>query len=172
MSLDYYDSPTFLGQKDKYLLGLSLPELMVAMAIGGGWFFVMLFVPLGMMFRLLLSLPLTGVSMLIMFVRISGLSIPAYLILSLVRVFRRPSYEETSQFILEGQPAWLELQRQNLERGSGLSWLLGRGRRAAASMPEAQKAELKAEVDRQVTDAAVAAEGWARDAIRILARGK
>ena len=110
--------------------------------------------------------------MIIMFVRISGLSIPAYLILSLVRVFRRPSYEETSQFILEGQPAWLELQRQNLERGSRLSRLLGRGRRAAASMPEAQKAELKAEVDRQVTDAAVAAEGWARDAIRILARGK
>ena len=77
MNLDYYDSPTFLGQKDKYLLGLSLPELMVAMAIGGGWFFVMLLVPLGMMFRLLLSSPLTGMSMLLLFVRISGLSIPA-----------------------------------------------------------------------------------------------
>ena len=171
MNIDYYDSPTFLGQKDKYLLGLSLPELMVAMAIGGGWFFVMLFVPLGMMFRLLLSLPLTGVSMLILFVRISGLSIPAYLLLSLVRLFRRPSYEDTSQFILEGQPAWLQIQQQNLEKGSGFLRLLGRGRRAA-SIPEVQKAELKAEVDRQVNDAAVAAEGWARDAIRILARGK
>ena len=39
MSLGSYDSPTFLGQKDKYMLGLSLPELMVSMGIGAFWFF-------------------------------------------------------------------------------------------------------------------------------------
>ena len=36
MEMGSYDSPTFLGQRDKYLMGLSLPQLMVAAVCGGG----------------------------------------------------------------------------------------------------------------------------------------
>ena len=42
MDMGSYDSPTFLGQKDKYLMGLSLPQLMVAAVVGVFWFLVSL----------------------------------------------------------------------------------------------------------------------------------
>ena len=34
MPLSTYDCPTFLGQKDKYLAGLSLPQLMASIGMG------------------------------------------------------------------------------------------------------------------------------------------
>ena len=172
VSLGSYDSPTFLGQKDKYMLGLSLPELMVSMAIGAFWFFLMFLIPVGFLIRILISLPLTGASMSLLFVRISGLSIPGYLLLSLVRLFRRPSYEEAQEFVLGGAPAWLDLERQKGEKNSRFFGLVRKGRRAAASVPEAQRAEMRAEMDRQVAETAAGAESWARDAIRSLVKGK
>ena len=166
-----YDSPTFLGQKDRYLLGLSLPELIVAMLIAGGWFVVTLGFPLGILLRLVVVLPLTGVSVAFLFVRISGLSIPMYLLLSLLRLFRRPSFEESRELLLEGEPAWLELRRQQQEGGRSRFGFLRRGRKAM-TIPEARQAELKADMDRQITEGAVAAEQWAMDAIRSIARGR
>ena len=166
-----YDSPTFLGQKDRYLVGLSLPELIVAILIAGGWFLVTLGVPLGILLRLVVVLPLTGISVAFLFVRISGLSIPMYLLLSLLRLFRRPSFEESRELLLEGEPAWLELRRQQQEGGRSRFGLLRRGRKAMA-IPEARQAELKADMDRQITEGAVAAEQWAMDAIRSIARGR
>ena len=170
--LGSYDSPTFLSQKDKYFLGLSLPELIVGMAVAGVWFVLMLMFPVGMLIRLLTVLPLTGISMAFLFLRISGLTIPVYLLLSVLRLFRRPSFEETRELLLEGEPAWLELQRQRREgeRRSRFAFLR-RGRRAVA-IPEARQAELKADMDRQITEGAVAAEQWAMDAIRSIARGR
>ena len=47
-----YDSPTFLGQKDKYLMGLSLPQIMVAMGVAAWWFFVSLTLPYSMITRI------------------------------------------------------------------------------------------------------------------------
>ena len=169
--LGAYDSPTFLGQKDRYLLGLSLPELIIAMVIAGGWFLVMLGFPLGIFLRLVVVLPLTGVSVAFLFVRISGLSIPMYLLLSLLRLFRRPSFEESRELLLEGEPAWLELRRQQQEGGRSRFGFLRRGRKAM-TIPEARQAELKADMDRQITEGAVAAEQWAMDAIRSIARGR
>ena len=166
-----YDSPTFLGQKDRYLVGLSLPELIVAILIAGGWFLVTLGFPLGILLRLVVVLPLTGISVAFLFVRISGLSIPMYLLLSLLRLFRRPSFEESRELLLEGEPAWLELRRQQQEGGRSRFGFLRRGRKAMA-IPEARQAELKADMDRQITEGAVAAEQWAMDAIRSIARGR
>ena len=65
--------------------------------------------------RLLVVLPLTGISVAFLFARISGLSIPMYLLLSVLRIFRRPSFEESREILLEGQSAWLELRRQQQE---------------------------------------------------------
>ena len=172
MSLGSYDSPTFLGQKDKYMLGLSLPELMVSMSIGAFWFFLMFLIPVGFLIRAAIALPLTGASMSLLFVRIAGLSIPGFLLLSLVRVFRRPSYEEVQEFVLGGSPAWLDIERQKGEKNSRLFGLVRKGRKVAASVPEAQRAEIRAEMDRQVTETAAEAESWARDAIRSLVKGK
>ncbi len=172
MSLGSYDSPTFLGQKDKYFLGLSLPELMVSMSVGAFWFFLTFLVPAGFIVRILIALPLTGGTMTFIFFRVSGMSIPSYLLLSLVRLFRRPSYEENQEAILDGSSAWLAIQDRNSEKKPMFFGLVGRSRRAVASVPDARKAEIKAEMDRQMTDTAVGMESWARDAIQSLVKGK
>ena len=170
--LGAYDSPTFLGQKDRYMLGLSLPELIIAIVVAGGWFVVSLPFSVGILVRLLVVLPLTGISVAFLFARISGLSIPMYLLLSLLRMFRRPSFEESREILLEGGSAWLELRRQQQQGGSRSRFgFLRRGKKAVA-LPEARQAELKADMDRQITEGAVAAEQWAMDAIRSIARGR
>ena len=172
MNIGPYDSPTFLNQKDKYMLGLSLPEMIIAMAVAGGWFIVLLFFPLGMVTRLILVLPCTGTTMAFLFMRISGLTIPMYILLSILRIFRRPSFEEVQDYVVRGEPAWLELQRQRAEGGGSRLGFLGRGRKLAASVPEARQAELKAEMDKQVTEGAVAMEHWARDAVNSVLKGQ
>ena len=170
--LGSYDSPTFLGEKDRYLLGLSLPELMVAIGVAGGWFVVTLLLPVDFIIRLLVVLPLTGMSMAFLFLKISGLSIPRYVFLSILRLFRRPSFEESRELLVSGEPAWLELQRQRSESGGSSRFGFLRRRRRAVSISEERQAELKAEMDRQVTEGAVAAEQWAMDAIRSIVRGR
>ena len=167
MALGSYDSPTFLGQKDKYLMGLSLPELMMAMGVGFGWFLITLLLPFSTIMRLVVLLPLTGFSMALLFVRISGLSIPMFLMLALMRMFSKPSYEETSVLMLNGQSEWLESQEQ---KGSKFGSMRKR-KQKILSDNEARQAEMKAELDKQVTEGAAAAEGWIRDGIRTLVKG-
>ena len=127
--------------------------------------------PVGVLLRMGLVRPLTGVSMVFLFVRISGLSMPVYLLLSLLRLFRRPSFEESRELMLEGEPAWLELQRERREGRRSRFAFLRRGRRAVR-ISDARQAELKADMDRQITEGAVAAEQWAMDAIRSITRGR
>ena len=170
MYLEPYDSPTFLAQKDKYMFGLSLPELMISLGVGALWFIVLLMFPIGAMYRIVLVLPVTGLTLAFLFVRIAGLSIPRFLFLSVLRTFRRPSFEETREGLLEGDAQWLELQRQRAESPGRFSFL-NRGRRMA-QLSDSQQAEVRAETDRQVNEGAVAAERMARDAIRTLLKGQ
>lgn len=169
-----YDSPTFLGQKDKYLLGLSLPQLMVAMGVAIGWFLVTLSFPLSVLVRSLLLVPLTGVSLALVFARISGLSIPMFILLSIKSIFSKPSYEEKSLQVLEGDPVWVTLQQQKAENPGGFfSKLRGRQKSAMHSLEAQEKqAELRAEVDKQVVESSVATEQWVRDGIRTLMKGQ
>ena len=78
-----YDSPTFLGQKDKYLMGLSLPQLMVAIGVAAWWFFVSLTFPYSTVTRILIMVPLTGASLALLFARISGLTVPMFVLLAI-----------------------------------------------------------------------------------------
>ena len=171
MAIGSYDSPTFLGQKDKYMLGLSLPQLMGAVGVGFCWFLVTLLFPYSTPVRMAMMAPLTGVTLALLFVRIVGLTIPVFLILSFLRLFSKPSYEETREFLLDGRPEWLEAERLKMERGSRK-----RSRRQREPAPElglgAKQAELRAEVDKQVTAGAVAAEQWVRDGVRVLMKGR
>ena len=171
MELGPYDSPTFLTQKDKYVMGLSLPELMMAMGVAGGWFILSLMIPVNMMIRFAIVTPITVVSLMVLFVRISGLSIPKFLLLSILRMFRKPSFEESRELLLRGQSAWLELQRVRQESSGRSKFAFLKRSKKALEIPEARQAELKADLDRQVTEGAVAAEQWARDALRSITRG-
>ncbi len=173
MHLEPYDSPTFLAQKDKYMFGLSLPELMIALGVAAAWFLVLLMFPIGVMFRLILVIPVTGVSLALLFVKISGISIPGYLTLSLVRMFRSPSYEESAESLLGGDPAWLALQEQRaLGQSSRLSFLRRGKKMAGEAVTQEREAEIRAEASRQANEGAVAVERMARDAVRTLMKGR
>ena len=171
MPLGSYDSPTFLGQKDKYMLGLSLPQLMVAVGVIFFWFLVSLAFPYTTQVRLAIMTPLSSVTLALIFVRISGLSIPVYLGLTVLRMFSRPSFEDMGEKMVLGQPEWLEQQRLRSER-EGLGSRLRRGRSRAQSVEvESKRVEVQAEVDKTVTETAVGAEQWVREGVRTLIRG-
>ena len=171
MDLGSYDSPTFLGQKDKYLLGLSLPELLISLGIAFCWFIVSFLLPYSLIIRLILITPVTLTSLVLLFGRIAGISIPSYLFLSMLRTFRRPSFEETGEVMVQGHSVWLESQRNRRPSGPrGILALIPR-KRVTVMQDEVLQAEMKAEMDRQVTEGAVAAERWVRDGIRTMMRG-
>ncbi len=170
MALGSYDSPTFLGQKDKYLMGLSLPELLAALGIGFMWFLFSLMMPLSTIMRLVVIVPLTGVTVALLFMRVSGLMIPTYILLAISRAFNKPSFEETGELMLTGQIQWLE-SKQKRESGSKLGGLLGKKQKLMADT-EVQQAELRAEMDKQVMEGAVAAEQMIRDGIRTMVKGR
>ena len=166
-----YDSPTFLSQKDKYFMGLSLPQLMAAVGVAFFWFLVTLAFPYSTWVRMAIMAPLTSLSVALMFVRISGLSIPVYLGLALVRLFSRPSYEDSGVFLLQGQPEWLESERLKAQsEGIGSKLRRQRGRVRGVDT-QAKQAELQAEMDKSVTEGSVALEQMVRDGVRTLVRG-
>ena len=171
MALGSYDSPTFLGQKDKYIMGLSLPELMMALGVGFAWFLVSLLMPFSTIMRMMVLAPVILSSLILMFVRISGLTIPMFLILSVVRSFNKPSFEETQELVLTGPAEWLKNQEK---KKGGLAKLGSAVKDKADEVvgDESRQAEVKAEVDKNVTEAAMAAEQWVRDGVRTLVKGR
>ena len=130
-----YDSPTFLGQKDKYLMGLSLPQIMVAMGVAAWWFFVSLTLPYSMITRILIMVPLTGASLTLLFARIAGLTVPGFVLLSVKSLFSRPSFEEVDALVMNGDPDWVIMQRQKAEGGGGFLARI-KGRRSALNTLE------------------------------------
>ena len=172
MAVGSYDSPTFLGQKDKYLVGLTLPQLMVGLGVGFLWFLLSLMLPYGMLVKLCMILPCTILSLVLLFARVWGLSIPMFVLLSLQRSMVKPMYEEFKELVLLGAPEWVEEQQKK----AGRKGLRARLRRKAAVMNdpdvEARKAEMKAEVDRQVTEGAGVVEEWVRDGVSGFLKGR
>ena len=170
---DVYDSPTFLGEKDTYLMGLTLVQLVILMAIGAFIFMVSFMMPFGsLIVRILFVVPSTGLFGLVMFVRLTGLSIPAYVFLSIASLLRRPSFEETRELLLSPDPRWVEAQAQ---RGgtSRIDAFRRRARTKADAMDfDSRAAEAKAEVDKQVSAGALSAKQWVEDGARTLLKGK
>ena len=167
-----YDSPTFLGQKDKYLMGLSLPQIMVAMGVAAWWFFVSLTLPYSMITRILIMVPLTGASLTLLFARIAGLTVPGFVLLSVKSLFSRPSFEEVDALVMNGDPDWVIMQRQKADSPGFLARV--KGRKSALNTLEARskQAELRADVDKQVVETSKAAEQWVRDGVNTLIKGR
>ena len=98
-----YDSPTFLGRKNKFLLGLSAGQVGVVGVVIVVWLPV--FFALGMLAilpRLLVVLPGAGVTLALIFVRIQGLSMPRYGVMSVRLLVRRPIYESEGEYLVNG----------------------------------------------------------------------
>ena len=85
-----YDSPTFLSQKDKYMAGLTLPQLMVCMVIAVFVFALTLMLPFGFLVRLMFVIPGTGLGAFLAFGKIFGLSVPMFSITAILFPFRSP----------------------------------------------------------------------------------
>lgn len=172
---DSYDSPTFLSQKDKYLFGLTLIQLMMLMGVGGFEFLLTFMLPLGsMVTRLLVLAPVVGLSALLMFVRISGVSLPAFLFLAATIKLRNSSYEGAREALLRGSKLWLAQREERARSGGGRMGRLGRKRQEFEKKVDIdqRKAELKAEADKAVVEGSMAAEQWARDGIKTLLKGR
>ena len=173
MPLSTYDCPTFLGQKDKYLAGLSLPQLMAGLGVGFAWFLVSFLLPYSVMVRIFVVLPVTGLTMVLMFARLSGLTIPGYVLLAVQRTFNRPSYEALGTLLVWGDEEWLEAERLKAEarRSRRRRRFFGLHRLQSVDA-EATKVELQAELDRQVSEGSIAVEQAVRDGLRTLVKGQ
>ena len=171
--LGSYDSPTFLSQKDKYMLGLSLPQVMAVMGIAGAWFLATLGLPWELPIRLMITLGLTGVCALILFARIQGLLIPTFCFLFVWRIFVKPAYEDLQEDLLQGSAAWREQQTAKVvqlesgdKKAKAFGFMAGKRRRLAEDDMTAKREELEQEAKKQTEQALQAGEAWLRDGIK------
>ena len=175
MSLDSYDSPTFLSQKDVYVFGLSLMQMMAAVGIAGFWFLMGLMTPYSTMVRLLMTVGLSMVSFVVVFVQVSGLSLPMFVFLLLLRSFIKPGYEGPRSAIEDGDVNWarsLEKGALGREKKSRFGFLKFWAKGVEVDKVDMAKREMEAEVSRQVNEAGKAAESAVRDGIRALVKGR
>ena len=167
---DPYDSPTFLSQKDKYLFGLTLVQLVMILAVGGFYFLLTFMLPLGsMVTRLLVLVPAVGVTAVLMFVRIAGLSLPSFIFLAATVKLRNSSYEAPKSSLMRGSALWLTQLEEKGQRSR-----MGRKKDEVSKTMdlEQRKSEVKAEVDKAVVEGSVAAQQWVRDGINTLMKGR
>lgn len=171
--LGSYDSPTFLSQKDKYLLGLSLPQLMGVLGIGAALFLTTLGLPWGLTIRMGITLGGTALGGIILFGRIQGLMIPIYLALLVTRSFVRPAYEDVSDGLRNGPAVWRQQQAARQEaanagdKKSRMFGILAKKRQRLESDDlVAKRGDVEAAAKQQATQVLVDGEQWVRDGIR------
>ena len=171
MPVPVYDSPTFLGAKDKYMFGLTLPQLMIVFFVGVSWLMVCMMLPYGTIIRMGCTGAATVASAALLFLRISGISIPMYLFYTILRLFSKPAFEEQRDLLVGGNVVWLE----QLE--AGYKWYqIGflRKKKAELETDEAMivRMEMEAEVNRQMSNTATSMEQWMREGIRTVMGGR
>ena len=168
----HYNSPTFLGQKDSYLLGLTLPQVGLLIGMGMTIFLVSLAIEMDTILRIGAVLGMTAAAGVLLFARISGLSIPVYLLSFAISLFRKPRYEEQEETLLSGDLPWLQAQERRRERTGRWGRLRHRAAETADSTQLAQRrSEMNAEANRQVTQGAVETEKWLREGLESLIKG-
>ena len=175
MNMDSYDSPTFLSQKDVYIFGLSLMQMMAAVGIAGFWFLMGLMTPYSTMIRLILTVVLSMASFVVVFVQVSGLSLPTFVFLLLVRSFIKPGYESPRSYIEEGDVNWartLERAEAGHEKKSRFGFLKFWAKGVDEDKVGMAKREMEAEVSRQVNESGKAVESAVRDGVRALVKGR
>ena len=171
MPLPVYDSPTFLGSKDKILLGLSLPQMATVMGVLVGWLVISFMFPYSTVIRMIFTCVGTFGTAIVMFTRISGIGIPMYLFYLVKGLFVRPSFEEHRELMLGGNLVWLE-QLEHKSKWSQFSFLRRQKAYLETDQGQSVKMELEAEVSKNVNDGAMAAGQAARDGVRAIFGGR
>lgn len=165
-----YDSPTFLGRKDKLMLGLSLMQMMAVVFTTLSWFVVSLgFTSFSMLERFMFVVPAELATAVFLMVKPYGLYIPVYVWLMVKGLIFRQMYESEGHMLVHGMSqaaADAVLLNDDEPARGGLLGMLGRlGRKGGKGVLKGTKAvagesQMKREVQ---TDAQRAAEEGARN---------
>ena len=172
MALPPYESPTFLGSKDKYLLGLSLPQLLGVVAVAFIAFLFSLLLPFGFAMKMAVTIPSTIFVSFLIFGQIAGMMVPTFVILGVASLFRHPVYEEHHHLLINGGLVWLEAMEAKRMKGRFWRRLARRPTMTDDEEMAIRAAELQAELDSQVSQGAVAAEQMVRDGVRAILKGR
>ena len=187
--LGAYDSPTFLGSKDKLLLGMTMVQVGAFMGSGIMWFMVAFAMDLTMTQRLLIFGPAHVLTVVVATVRLGGgLLIPVYLMLMLRSLVVTPLYHATGGEVRGGLPEWLEEEikdepvfaygasprgRTSAKFASSLR-LFGQGvaRNSRSSRAEEARNLAAIQVESRASDAAHGAKNFLRQAVALLKGGR
>ena len=174
MPLPAYDSPTFLGRKDKFLLGLTMNQLgfclvslllwylVASQAVGGGW-----------MRQAAVIAPGHGATMAVLLVRIAGISVPMYGLLFVQRLIKKPLWESDRDVLINGAGG-LEAESESGEAEpppSGLRGKLLALVRRRSDLTEERRFELEAEGEQAMEQSVRSGHQFIRDGLRALWRG-
>lgn len=173
MALPAYDSPTFLGRKDRFLLGMSMAQLGVcALVAVCWWFFLQWTTGLELIPRAVVFGICQGATVAVLFVRLSGLSVPAYCWLMLKQMLRKPFWESSRDWLVNGVPD--PAAEARAERAVGKRSLLGRllpvGQKAELELDE-RRYELQAEGEQAMEESMRAGQDFVKEGMRALWRG-
>ena len=114
-----YDSPTFLGRKDKVLLGMTGGQVVVFMGSIVLWSMVAFSMDLGFLMRVVLFGPLHGLTVAMLTVKIGGTLLPSYLLLALKSMVLTPLYHSSDAEMRSGLPEWAAQRRMQGMAGEG-----------------------------------------------------
>ena len=185
-----YDSPTFLGSKDKLLLGMTMMQVGVFMGSAIMWFMVAFAMDLTMTQRLLFFGPAHVVTVVVATVRIGGgLMIPIYLLLMLRSLLVTPVYHATDGEVRGGLPEWLEEEVKDdpvygyaaVPPGGGIArrfvsslnlFKQGAVKQSRTARAEQARNLAALEAENRASDAAHGAKNFLRQAIRVLRGGQ
>ena len=184
-----YDSPTFLGSKDKLLLGMTMVQVGAFMGSAIMWFMFAFTLDMSMTQRLLIFGPAHVLTVVIVSVRVGGgLMIPIYLMLMIRSLVVTPLYHATGGEVRGGLPEWLEDElkdepvfaygaapRTGMARKFLSSMrLFGQGAARHGRSQRAEEARNMAniEVENRASDAAHGTKNFLRQAVRVLRGGR
>lgn len=184
-----YDSPTFLGSKDKLLLGMTMMQVGAFLLSAIMWFMVAFSLDLSMTQRLFIFGPAHVLTVVFATVRVGGgLMIPVYFMLMVRSLVITPLYHGTGSEVRGGLPEWLEEEIKDEpvfayaarpKGGTARKFfssmrLFGQGAARHGRSQRAEEARNLAalEMENRASDAAHGAKNFIRQGIRMLKGGR
>ncbi len=153
-------------------MGLTMPQIGVAVGIAAVWLLVAMMFAMSMQMRLIVFGPMYLFTLSMVFVKPFGLMLPVMVILSLKYIFVKPSYESSPEQLIDGPPEVLmavgEVPGIKGKLGKMFPFLKQASRDDAF---EARALEAKAEVSRQTDEAMRNAHASLLDMVKSLWKG-
>ena len=106
--MEPYDSPTFLGNKDKLLLGMTIGQIGVFMGSGLLWLMIALAAEFSTLKSLLIFGPAHALTVAFLMVKLSGIALPMYLLAMLSSLVASAVYHVDAVGAREGLPDWFD----------------------------------------------------------------